>query len=149
MTLRRAAAIGAAAVLTLAVAAGCGPGGLTATPPPASASLNVGPTGSGGIESPGVESPGVGSPGGQSPAVESPVVGVVIAVDSTGLSQVSGFTLRLADGTQRAFRIGVLENGAAFPPGHLREHAVSAGPVRVFFRADGPDLVVYRIEDAG
>ena len=37
----------------------------------------------------------------------------------------------------------------AFPPGHLKEHAVSADPVRVFYRADGPDLVVSRIEDAG
>jgi hypothetical protein len=77
------------------------------------------------------------------------VTGVVVSVDSAGLAKVSGFTLRLSDGTQQAFRIGVLENGAEFPPGHLKEHAVTAAPVRVYFRLEGQDLVVYRIEDAG
>jgi hypothetical protein len=84
-----------------------------------------------------------------SPSLASPVTGVVISVDSAGLAKVTGFTLRLPDGSVQAFTIGVLENGAEFPPGHLKEHAVSAAPVRVFFRPEGPDLVVYRIEDAG
>jgi hypothetical protein len=79
----------------------------------------------------------------------SPLSGVVVAVDSAGLDKVAGFTVRLADGTEVPFTIGNLENGAAFPPGHLTEHVVSADPVRVFFRPEGGALVVYRIEDAG
>jgi hypothetical protein len=79
----------------------------------------------------------------------SPLTGVVVAVDSAGLDKVAGFTVRLADGTEVPFTIGNLENGAAFPPGHLTEHVVSADPVRVFFRPEGGALVVYRIEDAG
>ena len=46
------------------------------------------------------------------------------------------------------FKIGTLENGAEFPPGHLAEHLATSSPVRVYFRAEGPDLVVYRLEDA-
>ncbi len=83
------------------------------------------------------------------PVPESPVVGVVVAIDSAGLANVKGFTLRLAEGAQVAFVIGTLENGAEFPPGHLTEHLVSAEPVRVSFRVAGGQLVVYRIEDAG
>jgi hypothetical protein len=83
------------------------------------------------------------------PALTSPVEGVVVAVDSAGLDKVSGFTVRLADGTEVPFTIGTLENGVEFPPGHLTEHVVSAEPVRVLFRPEGGALVVYRIEDAG
>lgn len=79
----------------------------------------------------------------------SPVTGVLTDITSAGLSQVSAFRIRLADGTELSFRIGVLENGAEFPPGHLAEHLASSLPVRVFFRVEGADLVVYRIEDAG
>ncbi len=89
------------------------------------------------------------SPAPTVPVPDSPVTGVVIAVDSAGLSKVSGFTIRLADGTELALSIGELENGAEFPPGHLSEHMVSAEPVRAFFRPEGDALVVYRIEDAG
>jgi hypothetical protein len=79
----------------------------------------------------------------------SPVTGVVIKVDSTGLDKVSGFTLRTNDGQTLVLAIGILENGAQFPPGHLAEHLATAAPVKVWFRADGGALVVYRIEDAG
>lgn len=79
----------------------------------------------------------------------SPVTGVLTDITSAGLSQVSAFRIRLDDGTELSFRIGVLENGAEFPPGHLAEHLASSAPVRVFFRVEGADLVVYRIEDAG
>jgi hypothetical protein len=64
------------------------------------------------------------------------------------LSDVSGFTLRLATGRQITFRLGKLENGAEFPPGHLAEHMATSAPIRVYFRPQGSDLVVYRIEDA-
>jgi hypothetical protein len=89
------------------------------------------------------------TPGASEPALDSPVTGVLTHLDTAGLAAVAGFTLRLDDGRTVTFKIGVLENGAQFPPGHLGEHLASADPVRVFFRQTGPDLVVYRIEDAG
>jgi hypothetical protein len=91
-----------------------------------------------------------------SPAIEpsaslptSPLTGVVTAIDASGLDRVNGFTIRTADARTWTLRIGTLENGAQFPPGHLKEHQATSTPVRVFFRAQGSDLVVYRIEDAG
>jgi hypothetical protein len=78
----------------------------------------------------------------------SPVVGVLVHIEASGLADVKAFTLRFADGTEAAFRIGVLENGAQFPPGHLAEHMASSSPVKAFFRMEGADRVVYRIEDA-
>lgn len=109
-----------ALALALAVAGCGGAGTLSPSPSPA---------------------PSVSAPG-------SPVTGVLLKVDSAGLSSVTGFTLRTADGLVLDFTIGTLENGAEFPPGHLTEHLASAAPVRVFFRVDGGRLVVYRIEDA-
>jgi hypothetical protein len=74
--------------------------------------------------------------------------GVVIRVDATGLTQVSGFTLRTDDGRETRYRIGGLENGTEFPPGHLAEHVATAGRVRVFYREEGGARVAYRLEDA-
>lgn len=74
---------------------------------------------------------------------------MVTNIDASGLDKVNGFTIRTAAGESLTFRIGTLENGAEFPPGHLKEHQATSTPVRVFFRAEGSDLVVYRIEDAG
>jgi hypothetical protein len=127
----------AAVILALAVAA-CGGAGSTdgsrSTAGPAVTS-SLGPA-------------ETATPGASVPALDSPVTGVLTHLDTAGLSAVSGFTLRLDDGREVAFKIGVLENGAQFPPGHLGEHLASAEPVRVYFRASGADLVVYRIEDA-
>ena len=78
----------------------------------------------------------------------SPVIGVLTHIDAAGLSSVAGFTLRLDDGREVGFRIGVLENGDVFPPGHLVSHFQAFSPIRVFFRRDGDTLVVYRLEDA-
>jgi hypothetical protein len=93
--------------------------------------------------------PASGSPNGSPGAPASPLTGVLTDIDATGLSEVTGFTVRTNDGTEVRFRIGVLENGAEFPPGHLAEHLATSSPVRVYFRAEGADLVVYRLEDAG
>jgi hypothetical protein len=82
------------------------------------------------------------------PADAQTAVGVIIGVDSQGLDKVSGFTLRTTDQGSLTFRIGVLENGAAFPPGHLVEHQASAQPVRVWYRTDGDAKVAIRLEDA-
>jgi len=82
------------------------------------------------------------------PADATSVVGVIVRVDSQGLDKVNGFTLRTTDQGSLTFRIGVLENGAAFPPGHLVEHQASAQPVRVWYRNDGDAKVAIRLEDA-
>lgn len=79
----------------------------------------------------------------------SPIAGVIGSIDSTGLDQVHGFTLRVSNGQTFTFVIGVLENGAEFPPGHLAEHLAAAVPILVFFRVEDGKLVVYRLEDAG
>ena len=79
----------------------------------------------------------------------SPVEGVVVSVTSTGLDNVTGFTLRVNGGALYRFGIGVLENGAVFPPGHLTEHQANSEPVRVAFVVRGGAAVAVRIEDAG
>jgi hypothetical protein len=84
-----------------------------------------------------------------SPPAETTVVGVVIAVDSAGLADVRGFTIRTDDGRSLTFVLGQLENGAEFPPGHLGEHLASSEPVRVWFHEEVGGSVAYRIEDAG
>ena len=83
------------------------------------------------------------------PAVpQSPVQGVVVAVDSSGLGKVAGFTVRITDGSTIDFQLGALQNPTEFPPGHIAEHLASSQPVRVFFSAELNGLVVYRLEDA-
>ena len=82
------------------------------------------------------------------PADATSVVGVIVGVDSQGLDRVNGFTLRTTDQGSLAFKIGVLENGAAFPPGHLVEHQANAQPVRVWYRTEGGAMVAIRLEDA-
>lgn len=83
-----------------------------------------------------------------SPPPRSPVEGVVVAVDSSGLGRVAGFTLRIAGGSTIELELGALENPTAFPPTHLAEHLASSQPVRAFFNAESSRLVVYRLEDA-
>lgn len=89
---------------------------------------------------------GCGQP---TPDVTSPVDGVVIAVDSSGLSDVRGFTLRPGSSPfSFGFVLGALENTADFSPSHLAEHQASSEPIRVWFRVEGGERVVYRLEDA-
>jgi hypothetical protein len=75
-------------------------------------------------------------------------VGVVIAVESVSLTDVQAFTIRTADGRTIVFRVGVLENGADFPPGHLGEHQATAAPIRVTYRDDSGEHVAIRLDDA-
>lgn len=74
--------------------------------------------------------------------------GVVIDVDAAGLTDVRGFTLRTSDGRTIEFRLGILENGAEFPPSHLAEHRATATPVVVRYRVENGERVVFRIDDA-
>ncbi len=46
------------------------------------------------------------------------------------------------------FRIGELENGNEFPPGHLAEHQATAEPVVVYYRVEGNERFAVRLEDA-
>ena len=89
---------------------------------------------------------GVRDPDG--PKDATAVVGVVVGVESTGLDAVTGMRLRTTDGETLDFRIGQLENGAEFPPGHLVEHQATGAPVRVWYRMEGGSRVAVRIEDA-
>ena len=77
------------------------------------------------------------------------VEGVVVAVDGSGLADVRGFTLRRPGGETLEFRIGALENGNEFPPGHLAEHQATAEPVVVYYRVEGNERFAIRLEDAG
>ena len=83
------------------------------------------------------------------PPATSFVEGVIVAVDSAGLSDVRGFTLRRPGGETVEFGLGELENGNQFPPGHLAEHQATADPVRVYYREEGDQFFAVRIEDAG
>jgi hypothetical protein len=74
--------------------------------------------------------------------------GVVIAVDSTSLTNVKGFTIRTPDGRTVAFKLGQLENASQFAPGHLNEHIATAIPVLVTYQNKGGERVVVRLEDA-
>jgi len=56
--------------------------------------------------------------------------------------------VRTQDGATIALTVGDLENGAAFPPGHLVEHQATAQPVRVWYVVEGQANVAIRIEDA-
>lgn len=57
------------------------------------------------------------------------IVGVVVAVDNEGLTDVRSFKLRLGD-VVSDFVVGELENASEFPPAHLLEHQATAQPVR-------------------
>ena len=74
--------------------------------------------------------------------------GLVVAVDSTGLTNVRGFSIRTNDGRTVAFKVGILENGAEFPPGHLLEHAATGVRVVVTYRQENGELVAIRLDDA-
>ena len=89
---------------------------------------------------------GANRPGGS--GNESSVIGVVVGVQSEGLDRVRGFTLRTQDGATTAFTLGDLQNGVAFPPGHLVEHQATGQPVRVWYVTEGGVNAAMRIEDA-
>ena len=87
----------------------------------------------------------ISSPG---PLPASPVIGVVVAVDAPSLGQVDAFALQLPNGQAFDFDMGTLENPTDFSPSHLSEHMATSAPIRVFFRLENGNAVVYRIEDA-
>jgi hypothetical protein len=74
--------------------------------------------------------------------------GLVVSVEAFGLTDVRGFTIRTDDGRTVAFRIGSLENGVQFPPGHLLEHRATGVKVVVTYRQENGEAVAIRLEDA-
>jgi len=74
--------------------------------------------------------------------------GLVTAVESSGLTNVRGFTIRTDDGRTVSFRIGALENGAQFAPGHLLEHRATGVKIVVTYLQENGSLVAIRLEDA-
>ncbi len=76
------------------------------------------------------------------------VDGVVVAVDARSLTDVRSFDLRTADGQILTFGLAGLQNGVAFPPGHLAEHKVTATPIRVWYRISSDPLQALYLEDA-
>jgi hypothetical protein len=135
-------ALAAQLVITLLVA-GCGAASVTPSPVVPTPTVAASPA-----DSPLPSDSASDEPSG-SIVPDSPVAGIVVAVDSVGLDQVRGFTLRTNDGETIEFALGTLENATDFPPGHLKEHQATSSPVLVFFRPENGALVVYRIEDAG
>jgi hypothetical protein len=88
------------------------------------------------------------TPNPDAPPGTTAVVGIVVAVDSQGLGDVRGFTLRAAGGELLEFDLGAYESDAEFPAGHLAEHQVTAMPVRVWYRDGGGARLAIRLEDA-
>lgn len=76
------------------------------------------------------------------------LIGVIVGVESEGIDKVRGFTLRTQGGSTIKFAIGKLENGEAFPAGHLVEHQATAQQVRVWYRIEADTSVAVRLEDA-
>jgi hypothetical protein len=73
--------------------------------------------------------------------------GIVVSVNATSLTSVQGFSIRTSDGRTIDFRLGALENAAAFPPGHLAEHKVSLVPVQVtYVDRDGSHVAVALVD---
>jgi hypothetical protein len=91
---------------------------------------------------------GTGRPDASPPSDAQQMVGVIVGVQATSLTDVQGFTLRTTDGGSVQFAIGNLENGAQFPPGHLVEHQSTAQPIRVWYRTQDGVKVAIRLEDA-
>ncbi len=75
-------------------------------------------------------------------------IGVIVAVDSAGLSNVSTFTLRQADGTNLKFDLTKQENAVQFPPGHLQQHLATARLTQVWYRAEAGVLFAIQLADA-
>ncbi len=92
--------------------------------------------------------PGLGEFGDASPLEAQSVIGVIVSVESEGIDKVRGFTMRTESASTIDFVIGSLEDGGAFPPGHLVEHQATAQRVQVWYRVEGETTIAVRLEDA-
>jgi hypothetical protein len=77
----------------------------------------------------------------------STATGVVVAVESTSLTNITAFTIRESGGQTRRFVVAGLQNATEFPPGHLVEHIASGVPVVVTWRDEDGVATAIRIVD--
>ncbi|MCI0582693.1 MAG: hypothetical protein L0227_07330 [Chloroflexi bacterium] len=77
----------------------------------------------------------------------SSTTGVVVAVESTSLTEVTAFTIRESGGRTQRFVVGGLQNATEFPPGHLVEHIASGVPVIVTWLEEDGVATAIRIVD--
>jgi hypothetical protein len=87
-----------------------------------------------------------GSDSGPDSGSPTEITGVVVDVDSRGLGDVRGFTVR-SDGDTYDISIDP-DASYGFPLTHLTDHLASAEPVRVELDERGSELVATAIEDA-
>ncbi|MFI5262381.1 MAG: hypothetical protein ACHQZR_07500 [Candidatus Limnocylindrales bacterium] len=75
--------------------------------------------------------------------------GIVIDVQSDSAVDITGFTLRTADGQLEHYLVGRLDTASpAFPSVHLRSHLISLIPIVVTYEMDGDQRVAVRMVDA-
>lgn len=137
-----AAFLAAASLAALVAACGSAPSSSLSSTPGAGATTSLAPAEEGTPQASG------SSASADASSLQSPVTGLVLHVDVAGLGRVTGFRLLVPGGQQVDFTMGTQENTAEFPAAHLSEHMASGDPVRVYFRRQGSQLVVYRLEDA-
>ena len=90
----------------------------------------------------------LGACGGDDPqeaGAPSSVTGIVTAVESEGLNEVTSFTLKDGDDVYAILIDEEIDYG--FPLGHLEEHRVGAAPVEVEIEDRDGDLYALSIED--
>jgi hypothetical protein len=76
---------------------------------------------------------------------EQPLEGVIIAIDSEAIDDITSFTLKDGDNTYEIYIADDVDYG--FPLGHLSEHVQSAGPVAVETEERDGKLYALSIED--
>ena len=75
------------------------------------------------------------------------VEGVVVNVKAVSPKDVTGFSVRAASGQVFEFDLARLENPAAFPPEHLREHLADGYPVVVRFVEESGTRYALELDD--
>lgn len=83
---------------------------------------------------------------------EHSVVGVIIDVKATSITEIDTFTLRDNQGNQIVFHIApdaARDPEEGFVAGHLRSHALAAEKVRVTYRKQGDELLAEKLEHCG
>ena len=76
----------------------------------------------------------------------SEISGVVVEVESSGLTEVDSFSVR---SDERTYEFLVTdETDLAFPPAHLNEHRVSGEPVAVSFVRREDEYYALAVDDA-
>ena len=94
----------------------------------------------------------VAAAGGWPGSGNRPVVGVIIDVKATSITEIDTFTLRDDQGDQIVFHIApdaARDPQEGFVAGHLRSHALAAEKVRVTYRKQGDELLAEKLEHCG